>query len=79
VKKIFSWIWGEISKSYESAKKFVVQALGIFKDKNGKVSSKRIAAYALILLSLRVSHFGSFVILLGAGVLLLIFAAITGT
>jgi hypothetical protein len=74
-------IWDEIVLFYESAKSFVVKALGVFKDSTGKVSWKRVSGAAALVVGFRQlligDHFGALVCIVYAAVMGTI-AALTG-
>jgi hypothetical protein len=73
-------IWDEIVLGYQSVKKFVVQALQVFKDAKGKVSWKRVSGSAAFVVGIRQlvigDHFGAIVCLAYAAVIGIV-AAIT--
>jgi hypothetical protein len=74
-------IWDEIVLFYESAKSFVVKALGVFKDSTGKVSWKRVSGAAALVVGIRQviigDHFGALVCIVYAAIMGII-AALTG-
>lgn len=76
----WNWFWAEVNKAYKTVKSFVIQFFTLFKDKDGKVSSKRVWASIAFAIAVRELFIKDYWGALGAvitGAILSIIAAIT--